>query len=496
MPQYIEGTSRTFDEFLLLPGLTRKDCTPETVSLRTPLVKHARGEEPKLSLNLSFTSAIMQAVTGPRTAITLATEGGLWFIYGSQSIRSQAQMVTDVKTHKAGFVTSRANLTPDMTLADLVDLSQKTGHSTIAITEDGSPHGRLLWVVTGRDWRPGHTPMDTRVGTLMTPIGKLIVGEEKLTLTEANDQIWSEKLNSLPILWEGGKLRHFVFRKDYESQRVNPNQVTDKDKKLLVWAGINSRDYAERADALLKSGVDVLCIDSSDGFSEWQAEALRNLKNEYKNNILVWAGNVVDKDAFLYLVEAGADFVKVGIGGGSICITREEKWIGRGQATALREIVEARDAYYKEKGIYIPICSDWGIVHDRHITMALAMGADFLMMWRYFAQFDESPGRKIMVNGAPMKEYWGEGSQRARNWQRYSEGGGWTWLKFEEWVDAYIPAAGPMVETLARTVAKIKATMVSCGSNTLSDFTRDARITLVSEASLKEGWTGNVTVKT
>jgi len=497
MPKYTEEISRTFDEFLLLPGLTRKDCTPESVSLRTPLVKHARDEEPRLALNLPFTSAIMQAVSGTRTATALATEGGLSFIFGSQPIWDQARMVADVKSHKAGFVTSRANLTPDMTLADLVELSKKTGHSTIAITHDGSPNGRLLWVVTGRDWRPGHTPMDTRMETLMTPIGKLIVGEEKLTLTEANDFVWKEKLNSLPILGKEWTLKHFVFRKDYESQRVKPNQVTDNDKKLLVGAGINSRDYAERADALIKSGVDILCIDSSDGFSEWQAETLRVLKNEYNNDVLVWAGNVVDKDAFLYLVEAGADFVKVGIGGGSICITREEKWIGRGQATALREIVETRDEYFKEKGIYIPICSDWGIVHDRHTTMALAMGADFLMMWRYFAQFDESPGRKIIVEGSLMKEYWGEGSWRARNPERYAE---WIWnessfLKFAEWVDGCVPALGPMAETLQTTVAKINATMVSCGSNNLADFTRDARITLVSAASLKEGWTGNVTIK-
>lgn len=497
MAIYLPDDSRTLDEFLLIPGLTEENCTPEKVSLRTPLVKHTKDEVAQLHLNLPFSSAIMQSVSGSDTAIRLAQEWGISFIFQSQSITDQARMVSQVKNHKAWFVMSRANLKPDHTLNDVIALKKNTGHSTIAITEDGTPHGRLLWVITGRDWRPDHTPLDAKVASLMTPIGKLVVGQESLTLSQANDTIWDAKLNSLPILGEEGGLKYFVFRKDSESRRENPNQVTDSEKRLLVWAGINTRDYAERVETLLQNGADILCIDSSDGHSAWQAKTIAYIREKYGHDVKVGAGNVVDREGFLYLVRAGADFVKVGIGGGAICITREEKWIGRGQASALIEIVQARNEYFQETGIYVPICSDGGIVHDRHMSMALAMGADFLMMGRYFAQFDESPGRIIKVNGKPMKEYWGEWSERARNWQRYSDGG-WneTWLKFEEWVNAFIPYAWPMSKTITTTVAKIRSTMVSCGSLTLPHFTKNAKITAVSESSLQEGGTSNVVIAT
>lgn len=496
MAQIIEKVSRTFGEYLLIPGLTTKECTPQNVSLKTPLVKFKKGEEPAILLNIPFVSAIMQSVSDHGLAIELARNGGLSFIFGSQSIESQAEMVRKVKKFKAGFVPSDSNVRPDATLADVEAIIEATGHTTMGVTDDGTPNGKLLGMLTSRDYRIDHDGRESLVKNFMTPFEKLTVGKLGITLSEANQLIWDHKLNALPIIDEDQHLVYFVFRKDYESHRENPNELLDpKTKELLVGAGINSRDYKERVPALVEAGVDVVCIDSSDGFSEWQQETIAWVKEKYNGKVLIGAGNVVDKEGFDYLVEAGADFIKVGIGGGSICITREQKGIGRGQATAILDVAAARDEYFEKTGIYVPICSDGGLVHDYHMSLALAMGADFLMMGRYFARFDESPTKKLYINGNYVKEYWGEGSSRARNWQRYDMGGKGGAMKFEEGVDSYVPYAGKMKDNLEVTLGKIISTMCSCGSITIPDFQKNAKITLVSSTSIVEGGAHDVILK-
>jgi IMP dehydrogenase len=494
MAYFFEEVSRTFSEYLLIPGLTTSKCTPDNVSLRTPLVKYHKGETPDFELNVPFVSAIMQSVSDHNMAIALARNGGLSFIFASQSIEEQIEMVRKVKKFKAGFVVSDSNLTPDSTLEDVVKLKNRTGHSTIGVTENGSANGKLLGIITSRDYRVNKDPLDKKVSEFMTPFSRLITGSFGISLTDANDIIWDHKLNTLPIIDEQQNLRYFVFRKDYDEHKENPDEISDANKKLLVGAGVNTRDYAERIPALVEAGADILCIDSSDGFSEWQANTIQYVKNTWNGKVRIGAGNVVDQDGFLYLVKAGADFVKVGIGGGSICITREQKGIGRGQATAIIEVAKARDNYYKETGIYIPICSDGGIVQDYHVVLALAMGADFLMMGRYFARFDESPTRKLKIGNNYVKEYWGEGSNRARNWQRYEMGDSES-LKFEEGVDSYVPYAGKLKDNLQITLGKIKSTMCSCGSLTIPDLKASAKISLVSATSIVEGGAHDVILK-
>ena len=494
MAIYFNEPSRTFSEYLLIPGYTSEECIPDNVSLRTPLVKFRKGEEPTLSLNVPFASAIMQSVSNDTMAIALAKEGGISFIYGSQSIEDEAAMVARVKSYKAGFVPSASNITPDATLKDVLELKERNGYSTMAVTEDGSATGKLLGIVSSRDYRVSRMELSTCVSEFMTPLEKLVTAPEGTSLKEANDIIWDHKLNSLPIVDAAGRLLYFVFRKDYAEHKNNPNEILDDHKRYVVGAGINSRDYAERVPALIEAGADVLCIDSSEGFSCWQKKAIDFVREKYGDSVKVGAGNVVDADGFLFLAEAGADFVKVGIGGGSICITRETKGIGRGQATALIEVAAARDDYYKRTGVYIPICSDGGLVHDYHMTLALAMGADFLMMGRYFARFDESPTAKLIVNGSYVKEYWGEGSNRARNWQRYDLGGQ-SKLSFEEGVDSYVTYAGPLHDNLEKSVYKIKSTMCNCGVTNLADLKRDAKLTLVSSVSIVEGGSHDVILK-
>ncbi len=487
--------SRTFNEYLLIPNLTKKNNMPENVSLKTPVVKFKKGEKCPLEINLPFASAIMQAVSDSDMAIALARCGGVSFIYGSQSIQKQTEMVRKVKKYKAGFVASDSNLNANDTLADVLELKKRTGHSTIAITEDGTPNGKLLGLVTSRDYRVSRISLDTKIENFMTPFSSLIYSKEGITLKEANDMIWEHKLNVLPIIDNNQNLMYMVFRKDYDSHKENPNELLDINKRLIVGAGINTRDFDERVPALVEAGADILCIDSSDGYSEWQGETIKFIKNKYGEAVKVGAGNVVDKEGFLYLVEAGADFIKVGIGGGSICITREQKGIGRGQATSVIEVAKARDEYYEKTGIYVPICSDGGIVHDYHMTLALAMGANFIMLGRYFARFDESPGRKLKVGGNFVKEYWGEGSNRARNWQRYDHGGDNTKLEFEEGVDSYVPYAGKLKDNLDATVSKIKSTMCNCGVSSIEEFHKDARLSLVSATSIIEGGAHDVILK-
>ena len=495
MAYYYQEPSHTFSEYLLIPGYTSEDCIPDHVTLKTPLVKYRKGmEEPAISLNVPLTSAVMQSVSNDTLAIALAKEGGISFIFGSQTIENQAAMVAKVKNHKAGFVTSASNLTPENTLADVLALKASNGFSTVAITADGTPNGKLLGIVSSRDYRVSRMQPTDKVASFMTPLEKLITAPAETTLKEANDIIWDHKLNALPIVDADGHLLYFVFRKDYASHKSHPLELLDEKKRYLVGAGINTRDYAQRIPALLEAGADVFVIDSSEGYTCWQKKTIDWVRATYGNKVKIGAGNVVDRDGFRFLAESGADFVKVGIGGGSICITRETKGIGRGQATALIEVAAARDEYFRETGVYVPICSDGGIVHDYHMTLALAMGADFLMLGRYFARFDESPTPKIMVNGAYMKEYWGEGSNRARNWQRYDLGGA-TKLSFEEGVDSYVTYAGSLHDNVEGSLYKVKSTMCNVGVTNIPDLQRDAKLTLVSSVSIVEGGYHDVTLR-
>ncbi len=494
MAYYYSEPSHTFSEYLLVPGYSDANCIPANVSLKTPLVKFKKGEEPAISMNIPLVSAIMQSVSDDNMAIALAKEGGISFIYGSQTIEQQAEMVRRVKGHKAGFVTSDSNIRPDATLADVIALKEANGHSTIAVTDDGTSYGKLVGVVTSRDYRVSRMSADEKVANFMTPLDKLITAPEGTSLKEANDIIWDHKLNSLPIVSKTGSLIAFVFRKDYDQHKTNPHELLDDHKRYVVGAGINTRDYADRVPALVEAGADVLCIDSSEGFTEWQSRTIAFIRAKYGDSVKVGAGNVVDREGFRFLAEAGADFVKIGIGGGSICITRETKGIGRGQATAVIEVAKARDEYFEETGIYVPICSDGGIVLDYHITLALAMGCDFCMLGRYFSRFDESPTNKVMVNGSYMKEYWGEGSARARNWQRYDMGGAQK-LSFVEGVDCFVPYAGPLHDNLAITLSKIRSTMCNCGALSIAELQEKARLTLVSATSIVEGGAHDVLVK-
>ena len=439
MATIINEPAHTFNEYLLIPGYSSSECIPENVSLKTPLVKFRKGEEPAITMNIPMVSAIMQSVSGDRLAVALATEGGISFIYGSQTVEDEAAMVRRAKSYKAGFVRSDSNISPDATLRDILALKEKTGHSTVAVTEDGTADGKLIGIVTSRDYRVSRMDPSIKVREFMTPFDKLVCAKEGTTLREANDIIWDHKLNSLPIIDSNGRLCYFVFRKDYDTHKQNPNELLDAHKRYVVGAGINTRDYATRVPALIEAGADVLCIDSSEGHTDWQKFTLAWIREHYGDSVKVGAGNVVDAAGFRFLADCGADFVKVGIG-------------------------------------------------------ALAMGADFVMLGRYFARFDESPTNRVNIGGTYYKEYWGEGSARARNWQRYDMGGDKK-LSFEEGVDSYVPYAGSLKDNVALTLSKVRHTMCNCGALTIPELQQKAVLTLVSSTSIVEGGAHDVIQK-
>ena len=309
MAYYFSEPSHTFSEYLLVPGYSSSACTPQNVSLVTPLCKFKAGEAPALSMNIPLVSAVMQSVSGEKLAAALAREGGVSFIFVSQSIGSQAAMVRAVKKCKSGFVRSDSNVTPDSTLGDVLALKERTGHSTIAVTEDGSPDGKLVGMVTSRDYRVSRMSLDTPVREFMTPFSSLVYAYEGVSLKEANDIIWEHKLNTLPVITKNGCMSSFVFRKDYDAHKDNPLELLDAHKRYVVGAGVNTRDYEQRIPALIEAGADILCIDSSEGFTEWQQRTIDFVRRNYGDSVKIGAGNVVDGDGFRFLAEAGAVFV-------------------------------------------------------------------------------------------------------------------------------------------------------------------------------------------
>jgi IMP dehydrogenase len=488
----IDDVSHTFHEYLLLPGLTTKEHVPSNVSLRTPVQRFRPSEGMKAALNIPFVSSAMQAVSGPELATALARKGGSAFIFCSQSIEAQAAMVRQVKEHKAGFVESDSNLPPTATLRDALELRKRTGHSTIAITQNGQRNAKLLGLLTSKDFWEYKDDLSQPVANFCTPTEKLVLAREGVTLQEATNLLWKNKKECLPVVDNEGSLKYLVFRKDYYDHHSYPDELTDSRKRLFVGAALNTHDYMERASALVEAGVDCLCIDSSDGFTEWQAHAALELRKKFGDSIVLGGGNIVSADAFRYLAEqAQLDFVKVGIGGGSICITREQKGIGRGQASAVMDVARERDLYLKETGVYVPICSDGGLNSDTQVIVALAMGADFVMMGKYFAMTEESPTAKISYRGRMYKPYWGEGANRARNWQRYKQSES-NQLVFEEGVDAYVPYSGPLADKMDISLVKLKSTMCNVGVLSIKEFHEKARLTRVSEMTVIEGGTSTV----
>ena len=468
--------SRTLAEFRLLPGLTTMVAAIDRVSLRTPLVLRPDRDDP-VTLKAPLVAAAMQSVSGVTMGVELARLGGVAFIYCSQPIAEQAEMIRRIKSHKAGFVEPRT-IPPHMALREVDALREEAGFSTFPIV---SEDGRLLGLITRRDYdvrAHGDLPASER----MVAREQLDVGVGITDIEEANALLIEGHRSVLPIVDEADRLLSLVFRKDIEDHLDNPDQVVDERKRLVAVAAINTRDYADRVPALVEAGVDVVGIDSSDGYSCYQRAAIEWVRREVPALPII-GGNVITGEAFDFLVESGAGAVKVGMGGGSICITQEQKGTGRGLATAVMEVVEARDRYRNRTGIHVPVIADGGVLHSKDVTIALALGADVVMMGRYFARMDESSTEKIRISGRVMKPYWGEGSARARAWSpaRYDQAG------FLEGVEGFVEYAGKLKDNLPELTTKVRAAMASCGCATIEELHEKAQLELVSALSIREG---------
>ena len=468
--------SRTLKEFRLLPGLTTPESTIEQASLSTPLVYAPEGQRP-IRLNVPVVAAAMQSVSGPAMGIEMAKLGGAAFVFCSQSPESQAGMVARVKSHKAGFVEPRT-VAPELPISGLNELRRETGYSTFPVVGESN---MLLGVITRRDF-DAKKHVHLSVGERMVPRERLEVGVNVTDLKEANALLIDGHQSVLPVVDGDGRLLHLVFRKDIHDHLDNPHQLVDEHKRLLSVAAVNTHDYRERAPLLQAAGVDVLAIDSSDGYSHYQAEALEWLTHRFPN-IPVIGGNVITGAGFEFLAERGAAALKVGMGSGSICITQEQKGTGRGLATAIIDVCKARDRFRERTGRYIPVLADGGITNSKDVVIALALGADYVMMGRFFARMKESPTETVQINNRLMKPYWGEGSARAREWKaaRYHQS------SFVEGVEGFVEYAGKVEDNLRQLVQKVKASMSSCGCATISELHEKAELELVSALSIREG---------
>jgi len=470
------GPSRTLMEYRLLPSLSDKKCTIDEIKLRTPLV-YSKKHKNKYFLNVPLVSAAMQSVSGVKMAVELTKLGGSSFIYCSQPIKEQTAMIKSVKSHKAGFVKPHT-ISRDTLIEEVYKIRKEKGFSTFPVIDENK---QLLGFLNKYDYDPSlHSHL--RAEERMSPLAKFKVGLNITDLKEANSILMESHQHVLPIINSKKELLYLVFRKDIQDHLNNPNQVVDENKRLLAVGAINTHDYRKRVKLLAEAGVDVLAIDSSDGYTVYQKETLDWIRKNYAH-LPVIAGNVITAEGFKYLVKAGAAAVKVGMGGGSICITQEQKGTGRGLATSIIEVAKARDKYFKKTDRYMPIIADGGIVTAKDIVIALALGADYVMMGRYFARMYESPTKKVVLNNRVMKPYWGEGSQRAQDWKkvRYNQG------KFVEGIEGFVEYAGRLRNNIDEVLTKIKATMSTCGVNSIEELHLKAELEIVSRLSIREG---------
>jgi IMP dehydrogenase len=467
--------SRTLTEFRLLPGLTTRETSIDEVSLASPLVLRPGGGS--VTLKLPVVAAAMQSVSGPRMGIELAKLGGAAVIFCSQSIEDEAAMVAKIKAHKAGFVEPRT-VGPETPLREVDALRRQEGFSTFPVV-DGN--GCLLGLITRRDY-DARIHSDVPAKERMVPRAQLDVGVGITDLEAANSLLIEGHRSVLPIVDRQDRLLSLVFRKDIEDHLDNPDQVVDEKKRLLAVAAINTHDFHKRVPALVEAGVDVLVIDSSDGHSAFQREVLEWIGRRVPR-LPVVGGNVITGEGFDYLVASGAGAVKVGMGGGSICITQEQKGTGRGLATSVMKVVEARDRHEARTGVHVPVIADGGIVNSKDVVIALALGADAVMMGRFFARMEESPTETVRINDRVMKPYWGEGSARAREWSpaRYRQ------AAFVEGVEGFVEYAGKLRDNLDLLASKVKAALSSCGCATMAELHERAELELVSALSIREG---------
>jgi len=477
MAQVLNNPSHSLKEFRILPGYTPADGNASNVSLKTRLCR--KGND-YLYLHTPFLSAAMQAVTGGEMAIALAQFGGIGILPVSQPTEQQCAKIDQVKRFKAGFQTNILTLAPDQPIAEIVEIIHQTGYTTFPVTESGQFHDKLIGVLTDKDFDE-RRDLDCRVASRMKT--DVQAGVEVNDLKAANELMIRYGRGFLPIISKEGVLQTVVFKKDLDKHLRHPNESIDSKKRLLIGSAVSTHpEDRERVQTLIEHEVDVLLIDASDGHTEHQRQMLQFIKEH--TDVPVIGGNVVTREGFRFLAEAGADAIKVGMGIGSGCTTQEVKATGRGQGTTLMEIGRERDQMEKESGVYLPIIADGGISGPAEMSVALALGADAVMMGNFFARYTESQGNLVRNDaGEIVKEYWMEGSLRAHNMRRYAQ------TKenfFEEGISGYVPHVGSIHDKLPTIIQMLSATLATAGCRTIDELHENAVLEMQSHTALMD----------
>ena len=462
----IIGEGITFDDVLLVPAYS--EVTPNMIDLTTYLTK-------KIKLNIPMMSAGMDTVTEHRMAIAMARQGGIGLIHKNMSIEAQAEEVDKVKRSENGVITDPFFLSPDHTLADAEDLMHNFRISGVPITENG----KLVGIITNRDLK-FETDYTKKIKESMTSEG-LITAPEGITLDEAKKILAKARKEKLPIVDKDFHLKGLITIKDIEKQIKYPLSAKDDQGRLLCGAAVGiTANMMDRIDALVKSHVDVIVVDSAHGHSLNILNAVRKIKAAYPD-LQVIAGNVATGEATRSLIEAGADAVKVGIGPGSICTTRVVAGIGVPQITAVM------DAFAVAKEYGIPIIADGGIKYSGDMTKALAAGGNVCMMGSMFAGCDEAPGTFELYQGRKYKVYRGMGSLAAMengSKDRYFQEGAKKLVP--EGVEGRVAYKGSLEDTVFQLIGGIRSGMGYCGCPTIPELQERGRFVKITAASLKE----------
>jgi len=468
--------SHSLKEFRLLTGKTTLDNVMSKASLKTRLCL-VPGTNDHIYINLPLVSAAMQAVSGPELGVALAQLGGISVIPCSIAIDKQVEIVKQVKRSKAGFQDNVIAVSPEDKISKVMKIIKEKGFGKFPVTEDGSPTGKFVGMITSKNFDSRiHGPELVKDRMVQVP-----TAQAGISLGDANREMIKHGTDVMPIL-EKGNLRFVVFKKDVQQHFSFPDSAVDEEKRYMVGAAVSTQPGdKKRIDALIEAGVDIIFIDASDGYSQFQADTLKYVRSKSRD-IPVYGGNVITAEAFNFLADAGFDGIKVGMGIGSGCTTQAQKGTGRGQATALIDVCKARDEYEKKTGRYVPIMSDGSISNSGQMMVALGLGADSVMMGRFFAQFTESAGgfRQHPTLG-PVKEYWMEASSRARSYGRYNATSD---TFFEEGVEGFVPHVGSVYIHLRETILKMKSSLSSCGCAGIEELHKKAVVELQSPSAL------------
>ncbi len=470
----------TFDDVLLQPGYS--EVLPREVDLSTRLTA-------AITLNIPILSAAMDTVTEARLAIAIAQEGGLGVIHKNMPIDEQAQQVLAVKKFESGIVRNPITVPPDMTIAEVIELTRAMGISGVPVVDGKETVG----IVTHRDLR-FETQLDAPVSTVMTPKERLVTVRESADEDEVLSLLHQHRIEKVLVVDDNFELKGMITAKDFQKAKDYPRACKDDSGALRVGAAVGTGvDTDDRVDALVAAGVDVIVVDTSHGFSKGVIERVKSVKKKY-SDMQVLGGNVVTGDAALALVKAGADGIKVGIGPGSICTTRVVAGVGVPQISAVSEIARALE----KKGV--PLIADGGIRYSGDIAKALVAGAYSVMIGGLFAGTEESPGEVELYQGRSYKTYRGMGSVGAMG-QAYGSSDRYFQDATEELetlvpegIEGRVAYKGGAVSIVRQLVGGVRAAMGYTGSSTIEEMRTKPQFVRITSAGMTESHVHDVTI--